>query len=556
MSDRTEQRLHPAWIVLRAVATLRAMALPLVIFLFSRRDRQDLFGFGVAGLFILGTVVVRALSWLRFTYAVTPQGVQVRSGLLTRRERLVPFERIQSVDLREGLLERLFGVTQVRIETAAGGGNADVILGAISREQATELRDLLRRRSSSRPGEPSEGHAPSVAASVAGEPIYTVSPGRLLIAGATSNRIGPALAILAGAFQFADDLLPKEWWERLAMSAPTQSLRVLVALVLVALAVAWIIAIATTVLTFGGFELRREGDRLLISYGLLERRRSTIPIARIQAVTISESWLRQPFGLAAVRVESAGYGKASAESGVLAPIIPIAEVATLLDRACPAYSLEAVPPRLQPLPSRARRRYVLSRTWVVLGVAALSTMLTIVLPWSSWWWGTLILALLPPSAAFGLLQHRDAGWALHASDRFVMRTRDVDRVTAITLRSRLQERSISQQPLQRRADLASFHTAVASGGSGGRFGLIHLDASVASDLVDRLGPRPAGRSSPPRPGVTLTTVGHDDDDSSVEFRTSLLPDRHDGSEDIAQRAPGSRPTDVVRAAPPLCQVTP
>ena len=41
--------------------------------------------------------------------------------------------------------------------------------------------------------------------------------------------------------------------------------------------------------------------------------------------------------------------------------------------------------------------------------------------------------------------------------------------TAITLRQRFQERSVSQHPLQRRADLATFQTAIASGGSGGRW---------------------------------------------------------------------------------------
>jgi putative membrane protein len=365
-----------------------------------------------------------------------------------------------------------------------------------------------------------------------GESILTVSLGQLLIAGATSSRVGPALAILAGLFQFADDLLPDKQWERLARSAPDPTVSLVVALALAAMICAWVLATVSTVLTFGDFELRREGDRLLISHGLLERRRSTIPIARIQAVTISEGWLRQPFGLAAVRVESAGYGKTGSESGVLAPIIRRADLPLLLTRACPAYAVDRVPP-LNPLPARAKRRYVMANVWTVLAIVGLLTVLSIALPWSAWWWGILALTLLPLAAAYGALQHRDTGWIIEESGRFAVRMRGVDRLTVITRRQRLQERSVSQHPLQRRADLATFHAAVASSGSGGRFALVHLDTSEAFDLLERLGPR--------HPGITfastLTTVGTDHDDSSVELRTPLLPDRRDGGEGIAQGHP-------------------
>ncbi|MEA2528413.1 MAG: putative rane protein [Thermomicrobiales bacterium] len=538
MADGSEQRLHPAWIILRAVATLRAMVLPLAVVLFTGRSTPELLGFGIAGLFVVGTIATRAAAWWRFTYSITPQGLRVRSGLLSRQDRLMPFERIQSVDLREGVLERLFRVAQVRIESAAGGGGADVILGAVSREKAAEIRDvLLRGRASVQQppvpvGEAMEAPFPPTLLPTHGEPIFTMSLRALLVAGATSSRVGPALAILAGAFQFADDLLPEEWWEELANSAPAPTVGVLVALAVAAMLCAWILATVSTVLTFGGFELRREGDRLLISHGLLERRRSTIPIARIQAVTVSEGWLRQPFGLAAVRVESAGYGSTSGESGVLAPLIRLADLPVLLKRACPAYALDQIPPPLQPLPPRAKRRYVLANVWLVLGVTGLLTVLTRVLPWSPWWWGITPLALLPLAAAFGLLQHRDTGWNIEGAERLILRMRGVDRLTAITLRQRLQERSISQQPLQRRAGLATFHTAVASGGSGGRFALVHMDATAAFELMGRLGPRMIGRRPAPPNATTLTTVQRDHDDSSVEFRTSLLPARHDGGEGI------------------------
>jgi putative membrane protein len=338
------------------------------------------------------------------------------------------------------------------------------------------------------------------------------------------------------------------------MSAPDPTLRALAALAAAAVVVAWLLAIVSTVLTFGDFELRREGDRLLISHGLLERRRSSIPIARIQAVTVSEGWLRQPFGLAAVRVESAGYGKTSGESGILAPIIRCADLPRLIDRACPAYAVDLAGQPLHPLPQRARRRYVVSGLWFALAISFLLTLLAAFLPWTPWWWGGLALCFTPVAVAYGLLEFRDAGWHLDGADRFVLRIRGIDRVTAITLRRRLQERSVSQHPFQRRAALATLHIAVASGGAGGRYGLVHLDAAVAADLMQRLGPRRSLAPNGSPPAATLTTIGGDHDDSPVELRTASFPGRHDRDAAV-QWAPGPRPTDDARAAPPRREET-
>jgi putative membrane protein len=523
MPDPTVHRLHPAWIVLRAITTLRAMALPLVIVLFTGRSSGDLIGFGVAGAIIVVTIIVRAITWWRFTYAITPQGVRAQSGLLARQDRLIPFERIQSVDLREGVLERVLGVSQVRIESAAGTEGSEIVLGAVSREQAAELRtNLLQRRGLIVSPETTSPDAsstlpattPALSTSFAssGDVIFTVSTGSLLVAGATSSRIGPALALFAGVLQFADDILRDTWWDRVMDSVSDLTLGIVVALIIIAIVFAWIFATISAVLTFGGYELRRDGDRLLISYGLLERRRSTIPLARIQAVTISEGWLRQPFGLAVIRVESAGYGKTSPEVGVLAPIIRRKDIPSLLHRACPDYAIDSPSIQLEPLPNRARRRYVLSNLWWVLGGCAVLTALATLFPWSPWWWGALALIAAPFATIYGDLEFRDTGWAVNAADRVILRRREIDRVTAITRRTRLQERSVSQNPLQRRASLVTFRTAVASGGEGGQFAMIHLDAGTGFDLLSRLGPL---RARTPKPELvsTLTTPSHDHDDS-------------------------------------------
>ena len=504
--DLASRRLHPAWIAIGLVRSLRAFALPLLIFVVTGRQNWDA---GVlliaAGIGLVG-VAARTASWWVFRYEVAGGELRVRSGLIARQERTVPLERVQTVDTGESPLQRVLGVVQVRIETAAGGGRgSDVTLEALTRDDAAALRQRLAVGPAGRfPGGleatvqgANERSATDAAVrplpETQGELIRAITPGALFVAGATSGRIGPAMAILFGAYQFVDDLVPESILERLAMSAPGFGLRVVLVVAGIVGIGSWLLAVVSTVLTFGGFALRREGDRLLIASGLLDRRRSTIPISRIQAITISEGMLRQPFGLAALRIESAGYATDSAESGVLFPLLRRSEIPALLAAACPDFAADAAVDGagLNRLPVRARRRYLLADVWQLLILAVVAVAVLVRTGWLDWRWGLLPLALAPLAAMYGWVAFRDAGWIVDPAERLIVRTRQVARQTAILPRRRLQRRDVSQNPLQRRAALATLRVAVASGGSGGRVELAHLDEEVAGRLQAGLGPRRA-----------------------------------------------------------------
>ena len=493
-SDLSPRRQHPALIFLGTIRQLRGLALPLVILLVSGGGRSEGPFLALGGLLAIGGLVSQAVAWWEFRYEVTGGELRVVSGILSKRERLVPLERIQAVDLDETPLQRLFGVVGLRIETAAGGSaGSDVSLLALSKGEAERLRARISlTRPTSRSTDGSSGtpatladRTPGVtsAADAGVHLIRRIGTGELLVAGATSGRVGPALAVLSFAFQLVDDVLPETFWERIALGAPGWTLRGLITTVLVVAIGAWLLAIGSTALTFGGFELRRDGDNLLVAYGLLDRRRRTIPVARIQAVAVSEGLLRRPFGLAAVRFESAGYGKDTAESGVLFPLLRRSEVPALLEAACPTFATSLDPSVLTPLPARAAGRYALAGVWPLLGLAGVGVILAAGLPMLRWWWGLLPLAVTPLAAASGLIGFRATGWTVDAQERLVVRGGGIERVTAIVPRRRIQRRAVNQDFLQRRAALASFAAAVASGGAGGRLRVEHLDAADADRLL-------------------------------------------------------------------------
>jgi putative membrane protein len=193
--------------------------------------------------------------------------------------------------------------------------------------------------------------------------------------------------------------------------------------------------------------------------------------------------LRRPFGLASVRMETAGYRSEAAAAQTLLPLVRVRDVPRLLGEFVPALAAgDAGARTLERPPARARRRYALPPA--VAG-AALGGVLTAIVPAA--WPALPALALL--GAAEGLLRHRSAGWR-DDGRRLVVRGRVLARRTLLARVDRLQEHGLRASPLQRRAALADFEAAVGSGRTGR---VRHIDAGVAGALFERLRPIAAGR---------------------------------------------------------------
>src|ERR687898_865441 len=241
----------------------------------------------------------------------------------------------------EGIIQGAFGVVEVRIETAGGGASEpDASLAALDQDAAQTLRREI------------EGSERERSEKTAGPRVLRrLSTRALLLAGATSGQIGVAFSVLAIGFQFLDNFFPEDFVRRLVETLAPNWLMVVLILCPAGLLLAWLLAIAGTVLAYSGFTLSREGDYLYIKRGLLERREATIPLSRIQAVRISEGLLRQPFGLASLRVESAGYGEDAGVSTTLFPLLPRDEVEELLAVAAPEFAVTGAP-AIEPLPRR------------------------------------------------------------------------------------------------------------------------------------------------------------------------------------------------------------
>lgn len=124
------------------------------------------FGFSVGGILLLvfGALLVfigfswiwAKLSYRYYRYELREDGFRKEQGVIWKKYVTIPYDRIQNIDIHRGVFARLFGLSDLQIQTAgasavmgrygASGINAEGRLPGLSREVAEQLRDELVRR--------------------------------------------------------------------------------------------------------------------------------------------------------------------------------------------------------------------------------------------------------------------------------------------------------------------------------------------------------------------------------------------------------------------------
>ena len=100
----------------------------------------------IGALFLLAWLVLvprrRYRSW---AYGVDTDELHIQHGLWTRVRTIVPFGRVQHIDVAQGPLERAFGIGTLILHTA-GTRSSAVVLPGLGHADAERMRNLIRSK--------------------------------------------------------------------------------------------------------------------------------------------------------------------------------------------------------------------------------------------------------------------------------------------------------------------------------------------------------------------------------------------------------------------------
>src|SRR5690554_1482879 len=96
-------------------------------------------------LFWAGIFWLQKRAFERRGYAVRQHDIIYRRGTITTLTTVIPFQRIQHVNVNEGVFSRAYGLSQLQIFTAGGMGS-DIKISGLLREDAIKIKELILNR--------------------------------------------------------------------------------------------------------------------------------------------------------------------------------------------------------------------------------------------------------------------------------------------------------------------------------------------------------------------------------------------------------------------------
>lgn len=465
-----DRRLHPLSWLFVLLASLRQFALPLIAFVVfgQRADEDDLWfqamGLAAGVLLTLGAVA----RYYTYRFRIERGVLVVRSGLLSRNLRQIPLTRIQNVALKQGLLHRLLGVAEVRLESAVGGGTPEAQMQVLSLADAAALEAVVQAAAEAQPVRTPDASTANAFDAVpvvrADDVLLRLDTAELVKLGLTSNRGLVLGAVGFGAFaQFGGDGFGRtiantaeagvEYAGQLGLGW-VQWLLLGFVLLLAFLALARAVAVLLVVLQFHGFRLVESAGSLGVEQGLLTRLRMRAPLAKIQRWTVHDSLLHRFFDRRSVRVETAAL-QAVNEQQALSDVVPIAppvQIDALIERWLP--DIDWGRWTWQPLHPRAWRRVLFPSLLLIAALTALATLRFG--PWAL----SLPVLLLPLAVLRARGLAKRCGWVL--TDRVLAwRSGWLDRHLSFAEVHRLQGLRLSQSPFDRRHGMATLYADTA-----------------------------------------------------------------------------------------------
>ncbi len=441
---------------------------------------------GIALVLVLGGVV----RWRTTQYRITPERVELHTGLLRRQRRSVPRDRIRTVDLTAKLLHRVFGLSVVQVGAAAGSSSdsSGLSLDAVSKTEADRLRrELLDRTDAITPERPV---APPV------EELARLRWSWLRFAPLTFSSIAGVGAIFAAVYNLFDDLgvdprdVPAvdDAADRLTTAPIWLGVAVVGGVLLV-------VAVVGALLLFAerwyAYRLTREaapaggaaeGGTLRVKRGLLTRRSLSVSERRLRGAEVVEPLLLRAGRGAQTRALAAGLSR-GAQGGTLQPPAPRAEAHRVASVALRERPEQAT---LAPLLRHPRAALQRRLTRALLPAAALVGIAFAIgsagpVPWL----GPTSLALLPVALLLAIDRYRNLGHQLTAR-YLVTRQGSVQRRTVALQRTGVIGWTFRQSVFQRRAGLVEVEAVTAAGAGG--YTVLDVAAPAGVALADATTP--------------------------------------------------------------------
>ena len=117
------------------------------LFLFDEKPAPEFLIAAISAIVLITaySIIITILGFPKKGYLVREKDISFQKGLIVFKSTSVPFNRIQHVEVNQGVLSKLFKLSSVKIYTA-GGNASDLSIPGLPVEIATNLKAFLSEK--------------------------------------------------------------------------------------------------------------------------------------------------------------------------------------------------------------------------------------------------------------------------------------------------------------------------------------------------------------------------------------------------------------------------
>jgi putative membrane protein len=283
--------------------TVRAFWPMLVVVLF-KKDKYDILYiyFGVFGVVFLVAIIAFLRYWFfKFYIDYKLEEFVIENGIFNKTKTTIPFHKIQKVTIDQSLIQRIFNVHKVELDTA-GSDKKEASISAISQTMASELKNQLLANTEknilvTKEIIPNEEQPKS---------FITIGIPSLLKIGITANYI-KSFAYIFLVFTTVYDNLNQIGREDLIEDNINQLEKVpIVSLLLGFLVFIFttiiIVNLSLTVIKYFNFTIKKDHKSFVLTYGLLNIKNTIINPEKVQIIKLTQNFFQKKLNVNTIEI--------------------------------------------------------------------------------------------------------------------------------------------------------------------------------------------------------------------------------------------------------------
>ncbi|OYU81244.1 MAG: hypothetical protein CFE23_05630 [Flavobacterium sp. BFFFF1] len=293
---------------------IKAFWVFLVVYILKPHAVGSLYVF--AGLMVLLVLfaIIAYLKFRNFTFFLDERNDEfvITEGILNKSRTTINLNKIQQVNIKQSLLQKIIGVHSLDVDTA-GSSKEEVVIKAISHDIALALKSRLLDHGDGRMEAVEQ--ATEVKAIEETKPFVKISFSSLLKMGITSNYIKSFLLLLAFFFSTYENV--QHFYNDTSIDTDqighyTQRFNLfeMVIIVLVLLfAVIIVVNVFRMVFRYFNYTIQKQQGSLLLSFGLLNTKNTILKPERVQIAVVTQNYFQKKMNILQLRIKQATAGE-------------------------------------------------------------------------------------------------------------------------------------------------------------------------------------------------------------------------------------------------------